>query len=302
VAVDDGSEDGSGEVLERRARSDSRLRVIHQPPSGLVPALNAGLDACTAPYVARMDADDVSHPRRLKLQAELLDRHPEVGVVSCLIRHFPRRRVEEGFRLYEEWLNGLVTPEAIARERFVESPVAHPSAMVRRELLEGVGGYRDQGWPEDYDLWLRLIEGGAVFAKVERLLLFWRERRRRLTRVDPRYSIDRFLQCKAHFLARGPLRDCDRVVLWGAGKTGRRLASHLLARGVTPAAFVDIDPAKVGRRVRGAPVWAVEDLPELLGGSAVVLAAVASRGARRLIRAELERLGLREGHDCWCVA
>jgi len=302
VAVDDGSVDGSGEALERRARADFRLRVIRQPRRGLVAALNAGLAACSAPYVARMDADDVSHPRRLELQAELLDRRPEVGVASCLVRCFPRRRVEEGFRLYEQWLNSLVEPVAIARERFVESPVAHPSVVVRRQLLEDAGGYRDLGWAEDYDLWLRLLEAGVGFAKVERCLLFWREGGQRLTRVEPRYTGERFLECKAHFLARGPLRDRGRVVIWGAGKSGRRLATHLVARDQRLVAFVDIDPAKVGRTVRGAPVVAAEDLPGLLRDRLVILAAVPSRGARQLIRAKLDRLGLGEGRDYWCVA
>ncbi len=165
------------------------------------------------------------------------------------------------------------------RERFIESPVAHPSVMLRRELLTGIGGYHDPGWAEDHDLWLRLFETGATFAKVERTLFFWREHGERLTRTDPRYSVPSFLKCKAHFLARGPLADTRRVVLWGAGQTGRRLSKFLMEEGVEIAAVVDIDPAKIGGALRGIPVIAADDLPEHLVEGAIVLAAVASRGA-----------------------
>ncbi len=302
VAVDDGSLDGSAGLLDAWAGRDPRVRVLHLPPSGLVAALNAGLGECRAPLVARMDGDDISHPRRLELQARELEGRPGIGVVSCLVRHFPRRRVAEGFRIYEGWLNSMTTPAAIARERFVESPVAHPSVMVRRELLDRAGGYRDFDGPEDYDLWLRLMERGVEIAKVERTLYFWREHGERLTRVDGRYSADNFLRCKARYLLSGPLAGSRRVVMWGAGRTGRRLSRHLLREGAPLACFIDIDPEKIGRTLRGLPIIGVEDLPAMLGAGTVVLAAVASRGARELIRKQLDAMGLVEGAGYWCVA
>ncbi len=302
VAVDDGSTDGSGELLEDWASRDGRLRVLREPACGLVASLNLGLAACRAPLVARMDADDVSHPQRLETQAFFLDNHPAVGVVSCRVCHYPRHGVGEGFRLYEQWLNSLLAHEEMARERFVESPVAHPSAMVRRDVLASAGGYRDLGWPEDYDLWLRLFAAGVGFAKLDRALFFWREHRGRLSRSDQRYSTEAFLRCKAHFLSRGPLAGGRRVIVWGAGPTGRRLSRHLIENGTDVSAFVDIDPAKIGRTARGRLIIAPEDLPDLLGSDTVVLAAVASRGARQLIRGRLNALGLAEGTDYWCVA
>jgi len=302
VAVDDGSADGSGDALDEWAARDERVGVVHQPPSGLVAALNAGLERCRAPLVARMDGDDICHPRRFELQAKALAERSDVGVVSCLVRHFPRHEVGEGFRIYEGWLNSLVTPEAIARERFVESPVAHPSAMVRREVLEAAGGYRDFGGPEDYDLWLRLLERGVEIAKIERYLYFWREHGDRLTRVDGRYSVENFLRCKARYLLSGPLNGVRRVVVWGAGQTGRRLSKHLLRGGAPLEYFVDIDPEKIGRSLRGVPIIGVGELPGLLGEGTVVLAAVASRGARALIRGQLDAMGLVEGNRYWCVA
>lgn len=297
VAVDDGSDDGSGRTLDAWAGNNPGVRVFHRSHRGLVAALNAGLELCRGDLVARMDADDAAHPKRLELQAALLADRPGVDVVSCLVRHIPVHRIAGGLQTYEEWLNGLRTHEAMFRERFVESPLAHPSAVVRRPVLERVGGWRDAGWAEDHDLWLRLFENGSVFAKVPRVLYFWRDHPGRLTRADVRYSKERFLRLKARFLARGPLAGSPPVVVWGAGPTGRRLARALEAEGIRAAAFVDIDPAKVGRTVRGVSVADAAELPD-----GVVVVAVAARGARALIRERLCALGLSEGTDFWCAA
>ena len=302
IAVDDGSTDGSAEALDEWAARDIRIRVIHRKHEGLVATLNAGLEFCRSPFVARMDADDVSHPRRFELQMREMKELPWVGVVSSLVRHFPWHGVGEGFRVYERWLNSLATPELIARDRFVESPVAHPSVLVRREVFQMSGGYRDTEGPEDFDLWLRLMEAGVCFSKIDRYLYFWREHVERLTRVDGRYSVENFHRCKAKYLFSGPLAQSRRVIVWGAGQTGRRLSKHLIRGGAPVEAFVDIDPAKVGRTLRGKPIIGVAALSTKIEAGTVVLAAVSSRGARALIRDRLEKMGLRETREFWCVA
>jgi len=300
VVVDDGSTDGTAEILEAWGKGDDRLRVLSRPHRGLVAALNEGLEHCRAPLIARMDADDIAHPRRLELQLDLFEERPDLDVVSCRVRHFPARRVAEGFRLYDRWLNSLLDHEAMARERFVESPVAHPSVVFRRSVIERAGGYRDRGWPEDYDLWLRLFKAGARFAKVERELLFWRERPDRLSRTDGRYASSAFLACTAHHFARGPARG-RAVVLWGAGPNGRKLYRLLRAEDVDIPAVIDIDPRKIGRRIGEAPILPPDQLTAVLGPDVLVAAAVASRGARALIRERLEASGLTEGRDFWCL-
>jgi len=304
IAVDDGSDDGSTERLADWEARDTRFRPVRLPHQGLVAALNAGLERCQGELVARMDADDVIDPRRLELQATLLRQDPSLDLVACLVRHFPDESVGQGYRIYEEWLNSLVEHEEILRERFVESPMPHPAVMARRRVLAEAGGYRETGGPEDYDLWLRLAAAGKRFSKIPEYLYFWREHSERLTRTDSRYAVERFLVCKAHHLARGPLADQKQVIVWGAGQTGRRLSKHLKREGVALKAFVDIDPAKIGRTLRGLPIHPPVELPRLTSDdeSFVVLAAVSSRGARKLIRDRLGELGYREAEDFWCVA
>lgn len=304
VAVDDGSTDETPVILKAWAGRDERVCVLTGPHEGILPALNAGLVACRAPLVARMDADDRSHPERLECQAAYLEMHPDTAVLGCLVKGFPAGQVREGLRIYLEWQNSLLTHEDICREMFVESPLAHPSIMFRREWVERVGGYQEHGWAEDYDLWLRLYLAGAGFAKLPQVLLEWREVPERLTRTDSRYSLENFLRAKAYYLMRGPLKGRQAVFIWGAGMIGRRLSRHLLREGCPIVAFVDIDPRKIGSTRHGLPILSPEALPAWWGRyqTPVLLAAVGARGARRLIRQHLSAMGLREGQDWWGAA
>lgn len=304
VAVDDGSTDDTLERLKAWSRRDGRVKVLPQDHAGIIPALNYGLAACEAPYVARMDADDRAHPTRLERQVNHLDAHPEIAVLGSLVEGFPQGDVREGFQIYIAWLNSMITHADITREIFVESPLAHPSVTFRERWVMDIGGYQENDWPEDYDLWLRLYLNGARFEKIPEILLYWRERSERLTRTDSRYSVKNFLRAKAHYLMLGPLTDREAVIIWGAGQMGRRLSKHLLLEGAPIVSFIDIDPKKIGRTRKGRPILAPEDLKGELAKYArpVVLAAVRSRGARSLIRERLSNMGLREAIDWWAVA
>ena len=302
VAVDDGSRDGSGELLLARARLDPRLQVRRTSRRGLVSALSLSLAEARAPLVVRMDADDTSLAERLARQADRLERDLSVDVLGCRVRltASPGETPGEGMRAYVEWQNALLDHDAIFRDRFVESPLVHPSVAMRAETLRGLGGWRAFDGPEDYDLWLRAFDAGLRFAKLGETLVEWRDGTERLTRVDPRYAPERFLALKLEALARGPLAGTRPAVLWGAGPVGKAWARALRARGHGVAAFVEVDLHKIGGKLAGAPIVSVEDAGRLRGP--LHLAAVGQRGARARIRAEAARLGLEDGKDLVAVA
>ena len=304
IIVDDGSTDSTAHIISDWAKKDRRIRVISQGQMGIIEALTAGLAQCSAPLIARMDADDLAHRQRLSKQVAFSKENPELAVVGCKVTAFPEESVKKGYRIYIKWLNSLITSGQIAREIFIESPIVHPSALINRSWLERVGGYQDHGWPEDYDLWLRLHTAGAKFAKVPEVLLSWREYPERLSRNDSRYSVENFLRVKAHYLCRGELANRDAVFVWGAGQMGRRISKHLLRKGAQLRAFLDINPKKIGRTLRGLPILTLDDFPELWreARNPALLAAVGSRGARALIRERLTDWELEEGSDWWAVA
>jgi hypothetical protein len=302
LAIDDGSTDGTGALLEVRAARDRRLRVVRTAHRGLVPALNHALSLARSPIVARMDADDLARPDRLERQVDRLEHDPGLDILGSRVELVsdPALPPSGGMRALVEWLNGLLDHEAMARDRFVESPLVHPSVALRRAGLEGLGGWRAFEGPEDYDLWLRAFDAGLRFSKLPRVLLLWRDRPGRLTRTDPRYGPDRFLSLKLAALRRGPLSPGRPVVIWGAGPIGKSWARALTAAGHLPAAFVEVDRRKLGGRIQGAPVIPVAEAR--WPGDPLHLAAVGQPGARERIRSEAARLGLRDGRDLVAVA
>jgi len=304
ICVDDGSTDRTASILEKWSNKDSRFVLVNKDHQGVIQASNTGLTLCKSSIIVRMDADDRCHPDRIKLQREFLLDNPQIAVVGSLVAGFPPERVGEGFELYYEWLNSLVNHEDISREIFVESPIANPCAAFRKSWIDRAGGYQDHGWPEDYDLWLRLYLTGARFAKIPQVLLDWREHPERLTHTDSRYSLENFLRAKAHYLAKGPARGRDGVFIWGAGMTGRRISKHLVREGLDLTAFIDVDPKKIGSTRRGKPIISREELPSLWKEyqNPILLAAVRARKALPLIRENLSELNLVEGKDWWAAA
>ncbi len=314
LAVDDGSTDATREILLELAANDPRVRVLDIARAGIAGALNAGLAAASSPLIARMDADDESHPERLAVQVRYLQENPDIGVVGCLVDFGGDRTASGGYALHVDWLNTLLTPEQIALNRFIEAPFAHPSVMFRQTLVEEHGGYRDGDFPEDYELWLRWLDADVRMAKVPRALLTWHDPPDRLSRTDKRYDPEAFFRLKAVWLAewlrradhdltlqaryeRGPdASSAPRpIYVWGAGRPTRQRAAHLEKHGVAIAGYIDVDAKKTGKKVGGRPVLPTSALPE--PGEAFVLGYVSTRGARDLIRAELLRHGYREGQD-----
>ena len=300
VAVDDGSVDDTLERLQAWASRDPRFVVSHQEPAGIVAALEYARGRARGRYLARMDADDVTAPERLARQFELMETDPELAACGSGIAYFPRDGLRDGTLRYEAWLNGAVTPDEIARAIFVECPLAHPTFFLRAEALTQIGGYRDLGWPEDYDLVLRLWRAGYSLGKVPDVLHHWRDRPERLSRTHPAYTPAAFLSCKVHHLRASLLPPHRAAVIWGAGPVGKTWARALQAAGSTVEAFVELDPRKIGQNIHGAPVLDTHAALERRG--ALHLAAVGQPGARDRIVELLEGAGHRPAEDFVPVA
>ncbi len=299
LVVDDGSRDGTRTAAATAAAGDGRIETITIAPSGLVGALTVGLTRCRGEYVARVDADDVMRRDRLARQVAALDARPDLAAVGAHVRFFPRRAMTDGLRAYERWLNGIDGPVRVRAEAFVECPVAHPTLTVRRAILTEFG-YRDRGWPEDYDLVLRLLATGHEIGIVPHRLLAWRDAPTRLTRTHPAYTLERITACKAAFLAAGFLAGADAYVLWGYGDTGRALHRALRRHGKRPSHIVEVHAGRLGNRIHGAPVVPPDALAGLPKGRLV--ASVAGAAARAEIRHFLAGLGWVETGDFVCAA
>jgi glycosyltransferase involved in cell wall biosynthesis len=292
VAVNDGSTDATARLLE--SCPDARLRVLQLPPVGLSAALNAGLQHCRAPLVARMDADDWAHPERLQKECHYFQQHPQTDVLATRVSFGGDAEASRGYALYVAAINGLLTHEQMWNRRFWDAPLAHPSVMYRKEVVLAAGGYSLEALPEDYELWLRLFARGCRFAKLPEPLLRWNDSAERLSRTHPNYDKKAFWQLKAHYFAlwlRSTYGDePPRIYLWG--ETGRKQRSrYLLEAGVALAGRIHYS-AQPPAESDWIPYTAVPDLK-----GSLILVYVSNRQGQQQIMTYLSSHGFAEGVD-----
>jgi len=151
LIINDGSIDGSSEILHNYSQQDKRIRLHHQTNQGLIAALNKGLELARGKFIARMDADDVSLPERLAIQLAFLEAHPDVGVLGSGAVAMDSSGISSytvQFPMQHDVLRWFLC---------FTNPIVHPTAMMRQPIVAQVGGYNAAAvHAEDYDLWCRL--------------------------------------------------------------------------------------------------------------------------------------------------
>lgn len=164
--VDDGSTDNTPRLVEQLAAQDARIKLLRGEGNGISSALNAGIRAGTAPFVARMDADDISLPERFARQVATLRAHPEIAVLGSRFTYFGDAHGVPPVPISER---------ACAAAVKLFSPFCHPTTMMRRSALEALPNlYRsDYDHAEDYDLFSRLLADHQG-ANLDEVLLAYR--------------------------------------------------------------------------------------------------------------------------------
>jgi glycosyltransferase involved in cell wall biosynthesis len=297
ILVDNNSNDHSYDMAMDYAAQDPRINLVSEPQQRIVPALNTGIKYAKGKYIARMDADNISLPERLEFQYNFLEKNRDTGLVACGVNYIGDKEANYGFLEYVKWNNRIQSHEDIALNRFVESPLMHPTVMFRRELVEKFGGYKEGDFPEDYELWLRFLYGGVIMHKLKENLLDWYDSTTRLTRTDSRYDTLSFFETKTIYLFEW-LKENNRffpnVVVWGAGRRSREQFGLLHDLGVRPKFFIDLN-ANPSRRV-------IDYKFTPPAGNNFIVSYVANRNAREKIKEFLIDLGYIEGKDFICVA
>lgn len=226
ICINDGSYDGSGEILEQFAAFDQRFRIFHQPNAGIVASLNRGIREARAAWIARMDADDIALPERLAVQWEFVTRHPDTLVLSSHIVCMDAAGLPIGVQC------GPTNHSEIEDQLLVgKNTINHPTVVMRREAVIGVGMYRQEfEWVEDADLWLRLARKG-VLKTVPRVLLKYRMHDRSVcsTRGDLQAQVMKKLLAAAHE-ERGMTPSAAGRGTARTSQQKRALASHRWAR------------------------------------------------------------------------
>jgi Glycosyl transferase family 2 len=195
IAINDGSTDGSGEILREAAARDRRMRVVERENRGLVATLNEAAGMARGNYLARMDADDVCLPERLARQVAVLDARPKLAALGTWVQAFGGST--------ETW-KYPESAEATLCAMIFRCPLAHPTVMMRRSLFseEGFAYEKAAKHAEDFALWLR-VTAKHELANVPEVLLRYRvhaeqvsavhiaEQRQVVTRLQMRFLRER---------------------------------------------------------------------------------------------------------------
>jgi glycosyltransferase involved in cell wall biosynthesis len=165
IVVDDGSTDETASIVRDFASADPRIRLVATAGIGRGRALNLALTKARAPLVANIDADDESHPFRLRYQFEAMEQHPEFAIIctGMVIVEGMERPVWP-----EIGAKGAVSVVDVTRALAWGNPVCHSSVLMRRAAVIGLGGYEEaRRFVFDYELWTRCAVGGLRLGRIQ---------------------------------------------------------------------------------------------------------------------------------------
>lgn len=294
LLVDNASTGAGPSIARQWADRDPRIRLLHEPRIGIAHALNTGLAHAQGKYIARMDADDVCHPERLAKQVAHLDTHTEIGVLGTRTAFSTVLAKSSGMKWFVEWQNAILSPHEHYVKRFVDVPLAHPTVMFRRELIDRHGGYDTGPVPEDHELWMRWMDAGVRFAKLPEELLTWHDHPTRLSRTHANYGKAAFFTTKAKWLAKWYLRqyaNARPVIIAGTSPMCRERARLLREQGMRVDAFTDVR----ARKLPGCTFIPHHQLPP--AGEAFIVSFISQRGTGDRIAEYLAGRRLVEGED-----
>ena len=294
LLVDNNSSDNSREIACNWVKKDHRISLLEEKKPGVAHAMNCGLNNAVGRFVARMDADDISHPERLEEQLLFFKKNPGTGLVGCHVSYTPHHMNTKGFQRFVKWVNSFHSSEKIALNRFVEIPVVNPTILYRKEIYESLGGCLQGDFPEDYEMQLRFLDKGVRMAKIPRELLLWQDFPSRLTRTDTRYSTEAFFRVKASYFKKWSEKNNPFhpvIWVWGAGRKTRRHARILEKAGIIIEGYIDIVKNKTSQKT----TLHFSEIPA--PGKMFIVPMVAKWGAREQINDFLVKANYIEGRD-----
>lgn len=247
IAIDDGSTDHSLEILESFSRFQDIIHVAENKGEGIIPALQQAFEMSKGEYITRMDADDVMPVNKLESLYHLV-KNKKRTVVTGKVRYISDRKVSEGYRRYEKWLNHVVEENAFNRDLYRECVIASPNWMVHRSCFENDIPFESLTYPEDYDLVFNWHKHGYEIKAVDAVTHLWREHDERTSRHSKHYQQLAFFRLKTAKFIENFKDDVNGVQLIGKGTKGKLIARILKDHQVDFEWF-DLAPTKQHKSV-----------------------------------------------------
>lgn len=294
IVINDHSTDSSFDVLSDFAQQDPRITVINATGKGIIDALQQAYSKSTGDYITRMDADDIMPEQKLELMHNQLLKNPE-AVVTGKIKYIGEN-LRDGYKNYETWMNTMMENHTHYDFMYKECVIPSPAWMTSRQTFEYIGGFSPNIYPEDYDLTLRFYKSKIEIIALNEVIHIWRDYQERTSRNDPNYSVNSFEAIKTKYFIEVDYDSSKTLVLWGAGKKGKKIAQHLLQANI-PFIFACNNSKKINKDIYGL---IMQDIDSIFNSSDLyqTIIAVANPEEQTEIKSRLDT-DLTHVHPYW---
>jgi len=299
IAINDHSSDHSMEILQSHESKDAKISVFNNNGNGIIDALRLAYSKTKGNYIHRMDADDLMVKTKLEKLKTILTSRGRGNVATGKVQYFSDNGVSEGYRNYEKWLNNLCENNSHWKEIYKECVIPSPCWLVYREDFEAAGGFNSNIYPEDYDLAFRFYELGLNVLSSNEVLHLWRDHLERSSRNHEHYHQNTFFNIKIHYFLKLSKKANRPLIIWGAGKKGKKLAKILEIEGLD-FTWVSNNPNKHGKEIynklmQSFRIIVKENRPQ-------ILITVAQRNAKKEIIEFLNGQKMSEGLDYYFLS
>jgi len=285
IIVDDHSTDESYTIVEEFSKNDSRIKLHKNIGSGIIDALQLAYKKSKGEFITRMDSDDVMSTNKLEVLHNSLRRYGKGHVSLGLVKYFSDSGINDGFLTYETWLNKLTLKGLNFTEIYKECTIASPCWMLYREDFDKCGGFDSSIYPEDYDLAFRLYRNKIICIQSSDIIHYWRDYANRSSRVQKNYSQENLLKIKLFYFLKLDYNVNKSLVIWGAGKKGKKAASFFIRNNV-PFYWICDNPKKIDKNIYGIKLQSFESLKMIANPQSIIT--VANREAQKNIQQYLK--------------
>lgn len=291
--IDDHSTDDTFDIVEGFSRKDPRVRVVKNEGKGIIQALRTAYQRSSGKFITRMDGDDIMRPKKLEILRNLLLDRGEQHVAVGGVHYFSAERVKSGFRNYEYWLNEKTAEGTNFQDIFKECSIPSPNWMLYRKDLDSIGAFDSDRYPEDYDLAFRMFLGGLSVIPCSEITLDWRDYPQRTSRTSTVYQDHTFTEIKWYYFQQYFRNPAKRLVLFGTGFRGKKLARHLIDKKVE-FEWVSHNKEKIGKHIYDV---LIKSLDAFNWKGAQIIATIAKDKGREEVNTMARKNGLEINKD-----
>lgn len=258
IIINDHSTDNSEELIAQIQSKDPRIQLLQNQRSGIISALQLGLNLAKGKYITRMDADDIMPQNRLKWMVECIENSPPRTIVTGKVSYFSDHPISEGYLSYQNWLNERIDKKDHFQHIYRECVIASPNWMCRKSDLITDSIFGSLSYPEDYDMTFHWMKHNYSIETINEVTLLWREHPDRTSRNSNRYQQASFFELKAKWFMEFNA-SIPSVGVVGMGQKGKLLAK-LFDEANFPFQLYDLNASTMNQTIRGKQVKPAQEI------------------------------------------